>query len=40
MIAMGFVFGTGAIFGGQRWLDRDSSRVRAKPVAARPVHLP
>jgi pilus assembly protein CpaB len=37
MIVMALVFGTAAVFAGQRWLDRQSSRLRDMQVVAKPV---
>lgn len=37
MILMAVVFGTAAIFAGQKWLDRQSSRLQAMQPVARPA---
>jgi pilus assembly protein CpaB len=37
MIVMALVFGAAAVFAGQRWLDRQSSRLRDMQVVAKPV---
>lgn len=37
MIVMALVFGAAAIFAGQKWLDRQSSRLAAMQPVARPV---
>lgn len=37
MIVMAVIFGTAAVFAGQRWLDRQSNRLREMQVVAKPV---
>ena len=37
MIVMAVVFGAMAIFAGQKWLDRQSSRLRAEQVVIKPA---